>query len=275
MTGLQAPSVDDRRAVHPARWGVALIATAITVTIGALLLAIGISGVGTNTTNDTTSAVAPSALGGSSAAVTLTDVSDIAAEVVDSVVSVEVTTTVRAFRGAQEVAGSGSGVIVDSDGTIVTNAHVVEDADDVIVVLADGTEYRATVLALDTAQDVAVMHIDATGLNAIELGSTENLLVGDPVIAVGYPLALTGGPSVSTGIVSALDRVLDESDVSLEGVLQTDAAITEGSSGGALLDATGRLIGITTAVGVSRVGVEGIGFAIPVETIASVLAQRS
>ncbi len=91
------------------------------------------------------------------------------------------------------------------------------------------------------------------------------------MIAVGNPLGLEGGPSVTTGIVSALGRVLEDSSVSLTGVIQTDAAITEGSSGGALLDSGGRLIGMTTAVGVSSVGVEGIGFAIPVETVEAVV----
>jgi S1-C subfamily serine protease len=93
------------------------------------------------------------------------------------------------------------------------------------------------------------------------------------VIAVGNPLGLEGGPSVTTGIVSALSRVLNDGDVSLNDVIQTDAAITEGSSGGALLDGQGRLVGMTTAVGVSSVGVEGIGFAIPIETVAAAVAS--
>jgi S1-C subfamily serine protease len=206
------------------------------------------------------------------AAAVLSDVSDVAAQVVDSVVTVQSAVTTRAFGAAGQVTSSGSGVILDEAGTIVTNAHVVEDVEDMTVVLSNGERYAASVVGVDTGQDVAIISIDAADLTPIELGSTAGLLVGDPVIAVGNPLALAGGPSVSTGIVSALDRTLEDADVSLEGVIQTDAAITEGSSGGALLDEQGRLIGITTAVGVSSVGVEGIGFAIPVETIVQVMA---
>lgn len=204
------------------------------------------------------------------AAIALTDVSDVAAEVVDSIVVVEVTIDAR---GPFDATGSGSGVIVSDDGTIITNAHVVDDATSITVELTDGTTYVASVVAQDTSVDIAILDIDAVGLNAIELGSTSGLLVGDPVIAIGNPLALEGGPSVSTGIVSALDRVLEDADTILTGIIQTDAAITEGSSGGALLNSDGHLIGITTAVGVSSVGVEGIAFAVPVETVNQVLAS--
>lgn len=202
------------------------------------------------------------------AAVALNDVSDVASQVVDSIVVVEVTIDAR---GPFDTTGSGSGVILSEDGTIITNAHVVDNATSVNVELTDGTRHVATVVAADTAVDLAILDIDASGLNAIALGSTTGLLVGDPVIAIGNPLALEGGPSMSTGIVSALDRVLDGTDTTLTGIIQTDAAITEGSSGGALLDANGQLIGITTAVGISSVGVEGIAFAIPVETVSQVL----
>jgi S1-C subfamily serine protease len=200
-----------------------------------------------------------------------TDVSGISAEAVDSIVVVEVTIDARGPFDASS-SGSGSGVIISEDGTIVTNAHVVDDATSITVELTNGTTYTATVLAEDTSEDIAILVIDASGLTAIELGSTTALAVGDPVIAIGNPLALEGGPSVSTGIVSALDRTIEDSDTTLTGIIQTDAAITEGSSGGALLDADGRLVGITTAVGVSSVGVEGIAFAVPVETVSEILA---
>lgn len=202
----------------------------------------------------------------------LTDVSDIAAQTVDSIVVVEV---VIDARGPFDATGSGSGVIISEEGMIVTNAHVVDDASSITVELTDGSAHEASVLTVDSTNDIAVLDIDATGLAAISLGSTDDLAVGDPVIAIGNPLALEGGPSVSTGIVSALDRVLEDADTTLTGIIQTDAAITEGSSGGALLDAQGELIGITTAVGVSSVGVEGIAFAVPVETVSGVLAGLS
>jgi S1-C subfamily serine protease len=223
--------------------------------------------------NDTVAALG-SAPGTGLVVTGLTDVSDLAAQVSDAVVTVQVRGT---FRGRERLIGSGSGVIIDQDGTIVTNAHVVEVSDRataVDVVLADGSSLAATVLAVDPANDLALLDIDADGLTAIAIGSTDQLLVGDPVIAIGNPLGLEGGPSVSTGIVSALDRSLDGAGGPLSGVLQTDAAITEGSSGGALLDAQGRLVGITTAVGVSSVGIEGIGFALPVEDVVD-LVQAS
>jgi len=200
---------------------------------------------------------------------TLTDVSDIAAVAVASVVRVEMTVS---FRGRERVAASGSGVIVDT-GTIVTNAHVVGTGTGVSVTLNDGSTHPGTLVGVDTDHDLAVISIDSTDLTPVKFGSTEDLLVGDPAIAIGYPLGLEGGPSVSTGIVSAKGRTITDSTASLSGIIQTDAAITEGSSGGALLDAQGSLVGITTAVGVSSVGIEGIGFAIPIETIEQVLPE--
>lgn len=246
------------------------LALIVTIIAGAALVVAGTMWTSTPTvTESTTSASSGGDVAGEASSVQLVDVSDVAAEVVDSVVTVDVAIDVR---GRGELTGSGSGIVLDDDGTIVTNAHVVEDATRVTVTLADGTTADATVVGIDSAQDLAVLDIDATGLSPISLGTTDGLAVGDPVIAVGNPLGLDGGPSVTTGIVSALGRVLEESDVSLQGVIQTDAAITEGSSGGALLDGEGRLIGVTTAVGVSSVGVEGIGFAIPVETVTTVVA---
>ena len=201
---------------------------------------------------------------------TLTDVATIAAEVVDSVVTVNVTIDVR---GPGDLTGTGSGIILDTDGTVVTNAHVVSDATSVTVTLTDGPTVAASVIGVDESNDVAVLTVNASDLSPISIGSADELAVGNPVIAVGNPLGLEGGPSVTTGIVSALGRLLEDTSVSLTDVIQTDAAITEGSSGGALLDAEGRLVGMTTAVGVSSVGIEGIGFAIPVETVMTVVAQ--
>jgi S1-C subfamily serine protease len=200
----------------------------------------------------------------------LLDVTNLAARHVDSVVTIEVSAP---SRGRTQVIGSGSGVVVDEGGTIITNAHVVEGGADVSVTFADGTTAAATGLVYDETADLAVLDVDIDGLSPIELGSTADLEVGQPVVAIGNPLGLQGGPSVSTGIISALDRSLEADRGQLGGVIQTDAAITEGSSGGALLDADGRLIGITTAVGVSSVGIEGIGFALPVEDVLAILAE--
>lgn len=284
MIDLDKPTTSTAPPSKPKRPG-ALIAVAVSV-VGLLLTVLGLTSMDSpltgadrteqtsavDTSSDTASAVveatqtqttAQSSVVESSAVV-LTDVSDIAGQVVDSVVTVE---SIGSFRGRELVVGTGSGVIAGDSGIIVTNAHVVETANSIVVVLADGTEYPGTILEIDMENDLAALQIDATGLQPVQLGSTADLAVGDGVIAVGYPLGLEGAPSVSTGIISALDRSLSESDVSLTGVIQTDAAITEGSSGGALFDSSGELIGITTAVGVSSVGIEGIAFAIPVESI--------
>ncbi len=196
----------------------------------------------------------------------------VADRVVPSVVYVEV---LRPGRGGQLVAvASGSGVVLDSSGRIVTNNHVVASGSDYRVVLSDGRTYTATLLGADDVTDLALLDINADNLDAIELGSSDALRVGDPAIAVGSPLGLQGGPSLTVGVISAFGREVDVSSTSsLFGMLQTDAAITEGSSGGALVDADGRLVGITTAVGVSSVGVEGIGFATPVEIVARVVDE--
>jgi putative serine protease PepD len=182
--------------------------------------------------------------------------------------------TVEVSEGAGEAfvaSSSGSGVVLDTAGLLVTNAHVVEGAAEVRVVFFDGRVYDAEVLGTDTLTDLAVLGIEAVGLTPITLGASSDLAIGDTAIAVGSPLGLGGGPSVTVGVLSALDRrVRTGADFELFGMLQTDAPITRGSSGGALVDTQGRLIGITTAIGVSDVGAEGLGFAIPVELVTRV-----
>ena len=172
--------------------------------------------------------------------------------------------------------GSGSGVVLSSDGYIVTNEHVVEGAEVVEVSFSDGRLYDAELLGADALTDLAVLKIDADGLVPIDIGSTETLQIGDPAIAAGSPLGLSGGPTVTVGVISAFDREVQTGPAAVDrllGMLQTDAPITRGSSGGALVDAEGALIGITSAVGVSDVGVEGIGFAIPIEVVERITAE--
>jgi S1-C subfamily serine protease len=197
--------------------------------------------------------------------------SDIAATVVPSVVTVQVG---GGSGDAFVPRGTGSGVVFDDSGHIVTNDHVVEVGDAYRVVLSDGRIYDADLVGTDPATDLAVLTVTADALRPIALGETDGLAVGDPAIAVGSPLGLEGGPSLSVGVVSALGReVSTDPATTLYGMVQTDAPITQGSSGGALVDGRGRLIGITTAVGVSEVGVEGIGFATPVEIVNRVVAE--
>lgn len=178
--------------------------------------------------------------------------------------------TVGTFTGdtANSGLGSGSGVVLTSDGYIATNEHVVEGATRWTVTFEDGRIYEAELIGMDELTDLAVLKIDGDGLVPIDLGSSDALLLGDPAIAVGNPLGQDGGASISVGIVSAFDRRVDFADGSrLFGMLQTDAAINQGSSGGALVNAEGELIGITSAIGVSNAGPEGIGYAIPVELV--------
>lgn len=168
---------------------------------------------------------------------------------------------------------SGSGVILTGDGLIVTNHHVIADADLARVILQDGVIYQARIIGSDPITDLAVLQIDAAGLIPIEVGSTGELAIGDQAVAVGNPLGLPGGASVTVGVISAFDRevtVGSTPDDRLFGMLQTDAPIQAGSSGGALVDARGGLIGITTAIGVSDAGAEGVGFAIPVELVTRI-----
>jgi S1-C subfamily serine protease len=171
-------------------------------------------------------------------------------------------------------ASSASAVLYRDDGHLLTNAHVVEGADSVEVALADGTTREARVVGSDEVTDIAVLRIPAAPAGerypTAVLGTAVDLAVGQPVVAIGSPLGLAGGSSVTTGVVSALGREVEAEGTSLLDMVQTDAAIAPGSSGGALLDGTGAVIGITTAVGVSEVGTEGLGFATPVDVARSV-----
>lgn len=170
-----------------------------------------------------------------------------------------------------QAAGTGSGVIYSTDGYILTNNHVVENAEFVRVIFLDGRIFQAEIVGTDPLTDVAVLKVNAPELTPIELGSIEEVRIGDPAIAIGNPLGLGGGSSVTFGIISAFNRELRVTGTEeLFGLIQTDAPITRGSSGGALLDGRGRLIGITTAIGVSDVGAEGLGFAVPVNIVVGI-----
>ena len=171
-------------------------------------------------------------------------------------------------------AGSGSGVLFRSDGHLLTNAHVVDGATSVVVILPSGKELPARVVGSDTESDTAVVKIDGGPFPIAELGSTADLKVGQEAIAIGSPLGLSGGPSVTVGVVSALHRsVRTRTGHSLIDMVQTDAPIAPGSSGGALLDANGKVIGITTAVAMTDTGAEGFGFATPIDAARNAAEQ--
>jgi S1-C subfamily serine protease len=171
--------------------------------------------------------------------------------------------------------GTGSGVIIDPSGLILTNNHVVGDADEVTVILSDGTELEGDVEGVDTLTDLAFVDVEGTDLPAIELGDSASLQIGQLAIAIGSPLGQFPG-SVTSGIVSGLDRTVDVASAGrfdsrrLAHLIQTDAAINPGNSGGALLDGDGRLIGINTA---QAGAAQGIGFAIPIDLAKPIIAQ--
>lgn len=169
----------------------------------------------------------------------------------------------------------GTGIIISSDGDVVTNAHVVEDATEVRVVLNGETEPReARVLASDPGNDLALVRIEnITGLTAATFADPESLAVGDQVVAVGYALDLDGGASVTSGIISALNRTMQNEDGALNALIQTDAAISSGNSGGPLINMDGHVVGVNTAVyrSTETSAANNIGFAISVGEVKRVI----
>ena len=171
--------------------------------------------------------------------------------------------------------GQGSGVIVSTDGYILTNNHVISDrngekVDEVYVTLSNGEEFEANIVGFDTKTDIAVLKIDADKLPCATMADSDNLQIGDVVFAIGNPLGV--GRTVTMGIISATSRDLDIlGDEAYESFIQTDAAINMGNSGGALVDAEGRLIGINTAIISQSGGNIGIGFAVPIKLARSIL----
>lgn len=163
--------------------------------------------------------------------------------------------------------GSGSGFIFRSDGHILTNAHAIEGGTSVTVVLSNGREVEASVVGSDAASDTAVLKIEDGPYPVAQLGTTTDLKVGQQAVAIGSPLGLAGGPSVTAGVVSALHRTVRSRNgtQALADMIQTDAPIAPGSSGGALLDGKGDVIGVTTAVAITDTGNDGFGFAIPID----------
>jgi serine protease Do len=166
--------------------------------------------------------------------------------------------------------GGGSGVVISDEGLIMTNHHVIDNSTEVRVVFEDGRMYESEIIGSDRLTDIGLLKISASNLVPISIGNSDALLVGDLAVAIGHPLTLGAAPTVTTGVVSALERRLDvggeamNSGVTLFGLIQTDAPITRGSSGGALINSNGELIGITTAIATADVGAEGLGFAVPV-----------
>jgi len=171
---------------------------------------------------------------------------------------------------------TGTGVVITSDGDILTNDHVVDGADNVSVLFAGDTEPTpATVLAVDVGNDLALIHVDKTGLTPAVFADPDSIDIGDEVVAVGFALDLDGGPTVTRGIVSALNRTIVSGDGALDGLIQTDTAISSGNSGGPLVNTRGQVIGINTAVFQSsgEVAANNVGFSISVAEALPVIEE--
>jgi len=211
---------------------------------------------------------------GATASADAADLTDVVAAVRDSVVTI--TSEGVSSRGLQQIpsTGVGSGVVLSGDGYILTNRHVVEDSQSLTVELADGQQFPATIVSISEDEDLALIKIDATGLSPAVIGNSDTLEVGQTAIAIGSPLG-TFTETVTRGIISGTGRTITLTDdatgrpVTMTNLLQTDAAINPGNSGGPLLDASGAVIGINTAV---SSGAEGLGFAIPISAAAPLIA---
>ena len=199
---------------------------------------------------------------------------EVYASTVNSIVSINCSAvSTNIFGQRVESASSGSGFVITQDGYIVTNHHVISGASSVTVTMYDGTEYPATVVGSDSDYDVAVLKIDATGLQPVTLGSSEDVNVGDTVLAIGNPLGeLTF--SMSQGIVSCCDRAINVDGTPFN-MIQVDASINPGNSGGPLMNLYGEVVGIVSAKysSYSDTSVEGLGFAIPISDVQAIITD--
>ncbi|VVJ16346.1 Protease [Amycolatopsis camponoti] len=290
FTQQQAPTAVKTKPRKGGRVAMIVSATALGAALVGGVGGAAIVGLTTNSADGaTTSVTTPAANGQTVSNSTSGDVSGVAAKVTPSVVQINVTT------GQGEAIGSG--VILTSDGRILTNAHVVDGAQNVVITTSDGKKYQANVVGADTKADIAVVQAqNASGLTAASLGDSSKLVVGQEVVAIGSPGGLQN--TVTTGIVSALNRNLSDigqgqqqqqspfSRTSNQSenapsytAIQTDASINQGNSGGALVDAQGNVIGINsalyspTASANGSAGSVGIGFAIPINDAKKIVDQ--
>jgi len=195
------------------------------------------------------------------------NVLDILEKVSKSVVNISILKLVHhMFYQAVPVKGMGSGTIIDPKGYVLTNNHVVGGAEKITVTLWNGEVLKGRLIGSCAVHDMAVVKIDKEGLTAAELGDSDKLRVGQRVYAIGNPFGLVGGPSVTTGVISALNRTIESQSQLMENLVQTDAAINPGNSGGSLVDLEGKVVAINTAI---IPYAQGIGFAIPINSAKS------
>ena len=218
---------------------------------------------------------APSPIPASVSAVSIQDVAESASKTVVEIQTENTVTSFGLFGGTYTSQAAGSGVIFTEDGYIITNNHVVEDSQKITVKTYSGEEYEAKLIGTDAKTDIAVIKIEASGLEAAEIGNSDELRVGDTAIVIGNPLGTLGG-TVTNGIISATNRDMVINNQSMN-LIQTNAAINSGNSGGGLFDGNGKLIGIVNAKdsGMTSSGtvIEGLGFAIPINTAYEIATE--
>lgn len=208
---------------------------------------------------------------------------NVASQVLPSIVGIQVQYTVNSiFSGSQAATAEGSGIILSEDGYILTNNHVVGSSDTsnyyqvseaskiIVTLYNDSTKYEAKVVGTDSQTDLAVIKINKSGLTAAQLGDSNSVKVGEFAMAIGNPLGMQS--SVTSGIISAVDRNITSEDGNTYNLIQTDAAINSGNSGGALVNGSGQVIGINT-LKLNGTGVEGMGFAIPINSAKPIFEQ--
>lgn len=256
----------------------ALVAAGV---IGGLAAVAGWEAIDPETVTTVRETAAPRAIADTGSAAGDETIADVVERVLPSVVEIRVglddsrprrTPRDSPFDAPQGSAGSGW--VYDDEGHVVTNQHVVGDAERATVVFHDGEEVQARVVGRDRSSDVAVLELEDVprDVDPLPAGSTESLRIGDPLIAIGSPMGLEG--TVTTGIVSALDRNIDAPNgFTIDGAVQTDAALNSGNSGGPLLDASGRVVGMNAQIESRSGGNDGIGYAVPIETVQSVTAE--
>ena len=259
-------------------FGSAVTGGLVVLVFGLILIEAGV--IGTDDGSPSSAAVAPAALARPASdsgdkGLTVNEIYQRDAEGVAFIKAdvVQQTQSVFGFPQQQRSTATGSGFLIDDDGHILTNAHVVEGAKHVDVQLGDGDTQSAQIVGTDPSSDIAVLKVDDTnGAQPLELGDSDKVQVGDPVVAIGNPFALDR--TVTSGIVSALQRQIQAPNgFSISDVIQTDAAINPGNSGGPLIDGDGKVIGINSQIESQSGGNEGVGFAVPIKTAADVVSQ--
>jgi putative serine protease PepD len=239
---------------------------------------------GTDGANTTTVVQQPVAAGSPASSTKTMSVNGVYRAARDGVVEITVTTSQGGSNnnspfpfggsGSQQSQAQGSGWVYDTSGHIVTNDHVVANATSISVMFSDGSKYSAKVVGTDASTDLAVLKVNAPSskLHPLTVGDSSKLAVGDGVVAIGAPFGLD--ETVTTGIVSALDRdISSTNNFTISGAIQTDAAINHGNSGGPLLNMSGQVVGITTQIESDSGGNEGVGFAVPSNTISTVASK--